>query len=83
MENERVQLKMTIEVVMSVSAETLDSKEDFDVLEAIKDGTMSIDNVHMVETIIVDVDGEEHDLDINDEEVKESMTEFLKGIITE
>lgn len=83
MENERVQLKMTIEVVMSVSAETLDSNEDFDVLEAIKDGTMSIDNVHMVETILVDVDGEEHDLEINDEEVKESMTEFLKGIITE
>lgn len=83
MENERVQLKMTIEVVMSVSAETLDSEEAFDVLEAIKDGTMSIDNVHMVETIIVDVDGEEHDLDINDEEVEESMTEFLKGIIIE
>lgn len=83
MENERVQLKMTIEVVMSVSAEVLGSDEEFDVLKAVKDGTMTIDNVHMVETILVDVDGEEHDLEVSDDDVKESMTTFLSGIITE
>ena len=81
MENERVQLKMTLEVVMSMGKEVLEiDDEEFDVADALLDESITVDSVNMVEATIIGLDGEEYDFEIDPEDFKEYMMEFVKDI---
>lgn len=81
MENERVQLKMTLEVVMSMSKEVLEiDDEEIDAVDALLDELITVDSVNMVEATIIGLDGEEFDFEINSEDFKEYMMEFVKDI---
>ena len=81
MENERVQLKMTLEVVMSMDKEVLEiDDEEFDAVEALLDESITVDSVNMVEATIIGLDGEEYDFEFDEEDFKEYMMEFVKDI---
>ena len=81
MENERVQLKMTLEVVMSMGKEVLEiDDEEFDAVDALLDESITVDSVNMVEATIIGLDGEEYDFEIDSEDFKEYMMEMVKDI---
>lgn len=78
MENERVQMKMTVEVVMSAGKEVFESDEEFDALDALIDKSITVDSINLDEMIIIGLDGEEYVMEIDNEEFKESMMGLLK-----
>lgn len=81
MENERVQMKMTVEVVMSVGKEVFElDDEEFDAVDALLDESITVDSVTMIEATIIGLDGEAHDFEIDSEDFKEYMMEFVKDI---